>query len=81
MFATYGRDRVQAAKTRMQPLVTALVERAQRDGKLRADLRPTDMLFVSGVTKLPAPAMWSLWMWEYTRAVTGSSVTSLMEGR
>jgi AcrR family transcriptional regulator len=30
MFATYGRDRVQAARTRMQPLVTALVERAQR---------------------------------------------------
>jgi hypothetical protein len=46
MFATYGRDRVQAAKTRMQPLITALVERAQRDGKLRADLRPTDMLFI-----------------------------------
>jgi hypothetical protein len=42
--ATYGRDRVQAAKTRMQPLVTALVERAQRDGKLRADLRPTAVL-------------------------------------
>jgi len=46
MFATYGRDRVQAAKTRMQPLVTALVERAQRDGKLRADLRTTDVLFI-----------------------------------
>jgi AcrR family transcriptional regulator len=46
MFATYGRDRVQAGRTRMQPLVTALVDRAQRDGKLRADLRPTDMLFI-----------------------------------
>ncbi|MGH3287138.1 MAG: hypothetical protein ACRDPD_21040, partial [Streptosporangiaceae bacterium] len=34
-----------AGRTRMQPLITALVERAQRDGKLRADLRPTDMLF------------------------------------
>jgi hypothetical protein len=37
---------VQAAKTRMQPLITALVERAQRDGTLRADLHPTDMLFI-----------------------------------
>jgi AcrR family transcriptional regulator len=46
MFATHGRDRVQAAKSRMQPLVTELVERAQRDGKLRSDLRATDMLFI-----------------------------------
>jgi AcrR family transcriptional regulator len=46
MYAGYGHDRVQAGRTRMQPLVTALVERAQRDGKLRADLRPTDMLFI-----------------------------------
>jgi AcrR family transcriptional regulator len=45
MFATHGRDRVQAGRSRMQPLITALVERAQRDGNLRADLRPTDMLF------------------------------------
>jgi AcrR family transcriptional regulator len=46
MYATYGRDQVQAGRTRMQPLVTAPVERAQRDGKLRADLRPTDMVFI-----------------------------------
>jgi AcrR family transcriptional regulator len=65
MFATYGRDRVQAAKTRMQPLVTALVERAQRDGKLRADLHPTDMLFiefmltsVAGYAEQVRPQVW-----------------------
>ena len=46
MFATYGRDRVERGKARMQPLVTALVRRAQRDGKVRADLEPTDMLFL-----------------------------------
>jgi AcrR family transcriptional regulator len=46
MFASYGRDRVDRAKARMQPLVTQLVERAQRDGKLRSDLRPTDIVFV-----------------------------------
>jgi AcrR family transcriptional regulator len=43
MFATYGRDRVDLARNRMLPVVTRLVERAQQDGKLRADLRPTDI--------------------------------------
>src|ERR1044071_5851439 len=46
MFATYGRDRVERGKARMQPLVTQLVERAQRDGTLRPDLRPTDVSFI-----------------------------------
>jgi len=45
MFASYGRDRVERGKARMQPLVTQLVQRAQRDGKVRQDLRPTDILF------------------------------------
>jgi AcrR family transcriptional regulator len=43
MFATYGRDRVDLARGRMLPVVTRLVGRAQQDGKLRADLRPTDI--------------------------------------
>jgi AcrR family transcriptional regulator len=43
MFATYGRDRVDLARSRMQPVVTRVIERAQRDGKVRADLRPTDV--------------------------------------
>ena len=46
MFASYGRDRVNRGKAKMQPLVTRMVERAQRDGKLRADLGPTDVLFI-----------------------------------
>ena len=46
MFATHGRDRTGRARARMQPLVTALVQRAQQDGQLRADIRPTDMLFI-----------------------------------
>jgi AcrR family transcriptional regulator len=46
MFANYGRNRVERGKARMQPLVTALVQRAQRDGNLRADLQPTDVLFL-----------------------------------
>jgi AcrR family transcriptional regulator len=43
MFATYGRDHVDLARSRMQPVVTKVIERAQRDGKLRADLGPTDL--------------------------------------
>jgi AcrR family transcriptional regulator len=43
MFATYGRDRVDLARSRMQPVVTKVVERAQREGKVRADLCPTDI--------------------------------------
>jgi AcrR family transcriptional regulator len=43
MFSVYGRDRIGDARTRMQPVVTSLVERAQAAGVLRADLQPTDM--------------------------------------
>ncbi|HEY2575968.1 MAG TPA: TetR/AcrR family transcriptional regulator [Streptosporangiaceae bacterium] len=46
MFATYGRDRIATAKGQMQPAVTKLVARAQQDGKLRADVEPTDFPFV-----------------------------------
>jgi AcrR family transcriptional regulator len=46
LFATYGKDRVERGKARMQPVVSALVQRAQRDGKLRADLHPTDFPFI-----------------------------------
>lgn len=46
MYATYGQDRVSRARARMQPLVTRVVERAQREGKLRADFRPTDVPFI-----------------------------------
>jgi AcrR family transcriptional regulator len=43
MYATYGKDRSSRARARMQPVVTRVVERAQRDGKLRTDFRPTDV--------------------------------------
>jgi AcrR family transcriptional regulator len=47
MFASYGKDRVDQGRAKMQPVVTALVERAQRDGKLRDDLAPTDFPFMT----------------------------------
>ena len=43
MFASYGRDRVGEARARLLPLVTKLVARAQADGSVRSDLRPTDV--------------------------------------
>ena len=46
MFATHGRDRVEGTRARMQPAVHRLVLRAQQDGKLRADIQPTDMPFI-----------------------------------
>jgi AcrR family transcriptional regulator len=38
-----GRERVARARDLMFPLVTRLVERAQADGSLRPDVKPTDM--------------------------------------
>jgi AcrR family transcriptional regulator len=64
MFATYGRDRVDLARSRMQPVVTKVVERAQRDGKVRADLYPTDVplieFMLSAVAEYAAarPEVW-----------------------
>ena len=43
MFANYGRDRVGEARARLLPVVTELLTRAQADGSVRADLRPTDI--------------------------------------
>jgi AcrR family transcriptional regulator len=46
LFATYGKDRVERGKARMQPVVTALVARAKDAGQVRADLEPTDFPFI-----------------------------------
>jgi AcrR family transcriptional regulator len=43
MFATYGRDRVDQARARMLPVVSAIVRRAQETGDVRGDLSPTDV--------------------------------------
>jgi AcrR family transcriptional regulator len=41
--STHGLDRVQSARDALHPLVEAVVERAQRAGGLRADLRAQDV--------------------------------------
>jgi hypothetical protein len=76
MFASYGRDRVERGKARMQPLVTQLVERAQRDGKLRQDLRPTDIVFIefmlssaAGYAEPVSPQVWRRYLTLITDAL------------
>ena len=76
MFASYGRDRVERGKARMQPLVTQLVERAQRDGKLRPDLRPTDIVFIefmlssaAGYAEPVKPEVWRRYLTLITDAL------------
>ena len=44
---TYGGDRMAAARLRLDPILTKVVERARVDGYLRADIHDTDMPFVS----------------------------------
>ena len=65
MFATSGRPWIGRARGKMQPLVTALVQRAQQDGKLRSDLQPTDMLFiefmVSAAARYAEPVKPEVW--------------------
>jgi AcrR family transcriptional regulator len=75
MFATYGKDRVDRGKARMQPAVTALVQRAQRDGTLRADLHPTDFPFIefmlTSAASYAAEVRPSIWLRYLTLIVDG----------
>jgi len=43
---TYGRDHVEQARTRLDPLIGALVERARNAGSLRADLEAVDLILI-----------------------------------
>ena len=65
MFATYGRDRVGEARSRLLPVISQLVARAQAAGVVRADLRPTDVplieLMLAAVTDYARPARPEIW--------------------
>jgi AcrR family transcriptional regulator len=61
----HGRARAQAMRTRIRPLLRRLIERAQKQGTLRADFTPEDMplLFWTGgrvieATATVAPEFW-----------------------
>jgi AcrR family transcriptional regulator len=61
----HGRQGVEAGRDRLGPLIAALVGRAQREGKLRADLTPADMAMImwsaGGVMDLTAAVAPNLW--------------------
>jgi AcrR family transcriptional regulator len=61
----YGRERVALARNSIVPVVTRLVERAQRDGHLRPDVVPTDVpmieLMVSSVSAYSSSVAPDLW--------------------
>jgi len=75
MFASYGKDRVNRGKARMQPVVTALVGRAQQDGKVRADLAPTDFPFIelmlSSAAEYAAEVKPGIWLRYLTLIIDG----------
>ena len=65
LHGVFGQDRLSKARENIVPLVTHLVERAQRDGHLRPDFLPTDVpmieLMVNSVaayTNAVAPDLW-----------------------
>ncbi len=65
MHGMYGRERITQARERIVPAVTQLVERAQRDGRLRPDVVTADIpiieLMVNAVatnTGQVAPELW-----------------------
>jgi AcrR family transcriptional regulator len=75
MFADYGHNRVERGKAEMQPVITRLVERAQQDGKLRADVRPTDFPFIefmlTAAAEYAAPVKPDVWLRYLTLIIDG----------
>jgi len=58
MVATYGKDQVDRALARLQPVVAKLVERAQREGVVRADLEPADVPLIEFMLAVPREYAW-----------------------
>ncbi|WP_425826300.1 TetR/AcrR family transcriptional regulator [Streptomyces fractus] len=65
LHSAHGRTRVAAVRERLTPAVSALITRAQRDGRLRDDIEPTDFpliqLMLGAVTQASrdvAPELW-----------------------
>jgi AcrR family transcriptional regulator len=64
--SAHGRDRIARVRERIIPVVETLVERAQRAGQMRPDVRGTDLALVqvmigdaaTGFTRAVAPEAW-----------------------
>jgi AcrR family transcriptional regulator len=65
MFSTYGKQRVAYARSRMQPVVSKLVERAQVSGDLRPDFAAPDVKMIvfmlTSVAEYAAASRPELW--------------------
>lgn len=60
MFAAEGHDRGICARERMRPAIESLIERAQADGQVRADLRPTDVPIIEFMVAAAAEYAWQV---------------------
>ena len=60
MFAAEGHDRGICARDRMRPAIESLIERAQTDGQVRADLRPTDVPMIEFMVAAAAEYAWQV---------------------
>lgn len=60
MFAAEGHDRGICARDRMRPAIQSLIERAQADGQVRADLRPTDVPMIEFMVAAAAEYAWQV---------------------
>jgi AcrR family transcriptional regulator len=58
MSATYDTEQIGQARARLNQVGTKLVERAQRDGTVRADLRPTDVPLIQFMLASAADYAW-----------------------
>jgi len=60
MFAAEGHDRGICARDRMRPAIESLIERAQANGQVRADLRPTDVPMIEFMVAAAAEYAWQV---------------------
>lgn len=60
MFAAEGHDRGICARDRMRPAIESLIERAQADGQVRADLKATDVPMIEFMVAAAAEYAWQV---------------------
>jgi AcrR family transcriptional regulator len=59
-FAAEGHDRGICARDRMRPAIESLIKRAQGEGQVRADLRPTDVPMIEFMVAAAAEYAWQV---------------------
>lgn len=69
LVGTHGKDRVAAARDRLSPVVSAVIERAQRHGSLRDDIEASDVPLIqimlgaaTQLTRTVSPGLWQRYL-------------------